>query len=153
MGHRETGESHEAWPVSETKIIERSAEQAVKLLDRRIPRWALVTLSMFLLSIVVGAVLTTDQLRQAAIEKACSGRFETILAATNNRFLIIDSRLAEGERIRAERTKQLDEHETQIRVTKDRLDVVIHGLKETFDSFRAQLVRLEDKIDKLKDRP
>jgi hypothetical protein len=148
----------ENWPnVADTsEFIDRVADRVGK----RIPGWVYKAGFSALASIVIGCLLAVDYMRMQAVDgrfqgviEAASNKYETLLAHCNNRFLAHEARIAEGERIRIERLKQLDEHEKLIAVNTTKLKTIEDGIASALDQLRKSIDRLEGKVDKLKDKP
>lgn len=143
-----------------TEFIDRISAKVEAKADKRIPRWALIVGISALSSIVIGSLGTVDYMRMQSIEDRfeatlahCDQKFESMLTSANSRFASAESRLNEGERVRIERTKQLDDHETRISLNKTRIDHIESRISESLEQVRKSIERLETKVDKLKGQP
>ena len=143
--------------MADTEIVERAAAAVERRNDKRIPRWALISIisgmaAVLLSSIGLAANLTIKSIKDeiAATAAFCSSRVDQITVRLEATAANHEGRLAEGERVRAERTKQLDAHEVIMNLNRQRIEAIERGLTGELEQIRKSIDRLTDRVEKLK---
>jgi hypothetical protein len=140
-----------------TELVDRITNKVESRTSGKVPIWAWRGGFAALGSLVLAAVGFGDYWRIKSITNSienavshCDERMDKMSALFSARLDSNDSRMAEAERIRVEKIKQLEDVDRRTSITAARMDNLERGISDSIDQLRKSIDRIETKVDKLR---